>query len=296
MTIWNLGSVNADLVYRLPHLPAPGETLAAITHQRGLGGKGANMSVAAARAGSHVKHIGAVGKDGVWMRERLSEYGVDVGHLAIVDVPSGHAIVALDAAQGQEGENLIIIHPGANIMVDSAKLGSVLAKADPGDIAIFQNETNAQLEFARLAKGLGLRVCYAAAPFSVDAVSAVLEFLDLLVLNEIEAEQLQGALGQKIEDLPVADIVVTLGKDGCRWVHQGQDARFDAPKVKPVDTTGAGDTFTGYLLAELDRGLRMSQAIETAQKAGAVMVTRLGTADVIPTKPEIENFFESFET
>lgn len=289
MAIWNLGSVNADLVYRLPHLPGPGETLAALTHQRGLGGKGANMSVAATRAGAQVHHIGAVGPDGLWMRDRLSSYGVNVDHLVEGTEISGHAIIALD----QAGENQIIFFPGANVGVDPGGLQQVLAQAVPGDIAVFQNETNAQAGFARAARAGGLRVCYAAAPFSVDAVQEVLSLIDLLVLNAVEASQLERALDTTLGDLPVADIVVTLGKEGCRWIHGDQVTDFAAPRVEVVDTTGAGDTFTGYLLAGLDEGLGIADAIGMAQNAGAVMVTRLGTADVIPTRDEVENFFRT---
>lgn len=287
MTIWNLGSVNADQVYRLPHLPGPGETLAATEFLRGLGGKGANMSVAAVRAGSHVKHIGAVGADGQWMRDRLADYGVDIGQLAVVDGASGHAIIALD----QGGENLIIIHPGANIRIDSAGFETVLRDMAPGDLAICQNETNAQADFLRMARARGLRVAYAAAPFSVDAVRAVIDHVDLLVMNAVEAEQLEAAMQTTVADLPVADVVITLGSKGCRWVTAHSDRTFPAPKVAVVDTTGAGDTFTGYLLAGLDQGRDMAAAIALAQQAAAVKVTRLGTADVIPTRDEVAAAF-----
>jgi len=198
MTIYNLGSINADHVYRVPHLPGPGETLAARSLQSGLGGKGANMSVAAARAGAHVAHIGAIGPDGRWARDRLMEYGVDTRHI--------------------------------------------------------ENETNAQVKAAEIGSKLGFRVCYAAAPFSADAVQAIVEHLDLLILNEVEAEQLSTALNVPIEALRVTDIVVTLGARGSRWIHTptGQVRDTPALPVTPVDTTGAGDTFTGFLLAGLD--------------------------------------------
>ncbi|WP_370272413.1 PfkB family carbohydrate kinase, partial [Pseudooceanicola nitratireducens] len=212
MAIWNLGSVNADLVYRLPHLPAPGETLAALSHQRGLGGKGANMSVAAVRAGGDVHHIGAVGEDGVWMRDRLEGYGVGVAHIRVVDAASGHAVIALDGS----GENQIIIHPGANILVEMPVLEEVLSRASAGDIAVFQNETNVQRDFARAARDRGLRVCYAAAPFSVQAVRDVLDQIDILVMNAVEAAQLEAEMGLAVADIPVADVVITLGADGCR--------------------------------------------------------------------------------
>ncbi|KGM47080.1 ribokinase [Pseudooceanicola atlanticus] len=294
MTVWNLGSVNADLVYRLPHLPAPGETLAAKDHQKGLGGKGANMSVAVARAGSRVEHIGAIGADGQWMRDRLGEYGVGVAHLVEAGPVSGHAVIAVDEA----GENQIILFPGSNQQIDADGIEAALDGAELGDIAVFQNETNAQVRFADLAKARGLRVVYAAAPFSVEAVRAVLDRIDILVMNAVEAAQLEEALDLAPEALPVRDVVITLGGDGCRWIRPGtgEDRTIAAPRVDVVDTTGAGDTFTGYLLAGLDQGMEMEPALTLAQKAGAVMVTRLGTADVIPKRTEIENFSVSRET
>ncbi len=284
MTIWNLGSINADMVYALPHLPAPGETLAANGLERFLGGKGANMSVAAARAGSHVCHIGAVGPDGRWAKDRLTEYGVDTRHIAEVDTPTGHAIIAVDA----QGENLIVLYPGANHALQADQLGQALSATDTGDLLVMQNETNAQVEAARLGHELGLTVCYAAAPFQADAVKAVLPYLDFLILNEVEAEQLQQETGLNANDLPVRHVIVTLGSKGARYYQRGAEPQdFPAYAVKAVDTTGAGDTFTGYVLAGMDRGLPMEQAIAQATRAGALMVMRHGTADVIPDLKEV---------
>ena len=110
MALWNLGSINADLFYSVPHLPGPGETLASTNHRKGLGGKGANISVAAARAAARVFHIGAVGNDGKWASDLLLEYGVDPRFIAVSDTATGHAIIATDA----DGENNIILYPGAN--------------------------------------------------------------------------------------------------------------------------------------------------------------------------------------
>lgn len=284
MAIWNLGSINADMVYALPHLPAPGETLAASGLQRFLGGKGANMSVAAARAGAHVRHIGAVGADGLWARDRLTEYGVDTRHIAQVDQPTGHAIIAVDA----QGENLIILYPGANHAIGAGQVSAALADSDTGDLLVFQNETTAQVEAAKLGRERGLTVCYAAAPFSATAVQAVLPYLDFLILNEVEAAQLQQATGLAPADLPVEHVIVTLGSKGARYHQRGEAAaEFPAHKVKAVDTTGAGDTFTGYVLAGMDRGMPMAQAITQANRAAALMVMRPGTADVIPDLKEV---------
>lgn len=286
MTIFNLGSINADHVYRVPHLPGPGETLAATSMQTGLGGKGANMSVAAARAGSHVAHIGAIGSDGIWARNRLLEYGVDTRHIAELDVPTGHAIINVDDA----GENAINLFAGANQAISEDSVANALSTGSTGDILVTQNETNAQGVAAKVGSKLGFRVCYAAAPFDASAVKAVLPYLDFLILNAVEAQQLEQALGVSIEELDVADIIITLGSDGARWISEGVDQHFAAIKVDPVDTTGAGDTFTGYVLAGLDRGLTMGQSISLAMRAAALMVTRMGTADVIPDLKEVEAF------
>ncbi|MDU8910898.1 ribokinase [Aestuariicoccus sp. MJ-SS9] len=287
MTIYNLGSINADLFYQLPHLPGPGETLASDTLTRGLGGKGANMSVAVARAAAHVVHIGAVGADGRWAVERLTEYGVDTRHIATAAEDTGHAIILVDAG----GENSIILHRGANWTLSETEIALALEPAVPEDTFLFQNETNAQAEGARMASAKGMRVAYAAAPFDARAVQAVLPLLDLLVLNEIEAAQLQAATGLSPDKLPVRDVVVTLGAEGCRWYNtdDGTDRAFAAIPVTPVDTTGAGDTFTGYLIAGLDRGMPMAQAIGLATQAAAIMVTRAGTADVIPDLKDVQD-------
>ncbi|XDA98213.1 ribokinase [Sulfitobacter sp. LCG007] len=289
MTVFNLGSINADYFYRVPHLPAPGETLSARDLTRGLGGKGANMSVAAARGGARVVHLGAVGADGSWAVERLEGYGVDTRHVASIGPATGHAIIYVDP----QAENSIVLFPGANHAITREMVDSALSEAAPGDTLLFQNETVMEAEAAEIARGKGMRVAYAAAPFVAASVRAVLNSIDLLVLNAVEAEQLARETGTDLPDLPVRDIVVTRGGDGCLWISD-QDRKgrsFDALKVDPVDTTGAGDTFTGYLVAGLDRGLQMEAAIGLATRAAALMVTRAGTADVIPDLAEVEARF-----
>lgn len=287
MAIYNLGSINVDFVYRVPHLVNAGETLLATGRTQGLGGKGANMSVAAARAASRVVHIGAVGADGRWASERLLEYGVDTRHIALVDQPTGHANIFVDA----RGENAIVLLAGANHAITNDMIGTALSEASAGDVFLAQNETNGQAYAARMARSLGLRVVYAAAPFDAQAVKEVLEYTDILILNEVEAAQLVAETGSDLGDLDVSDIIVTMGSKGCQWISREADApqTFPAPEVKPVDTTGAGDTFAGYLIAGLERGLPMAQAIDLATRAAALMVTRVGTADVIPDLKELED-------
>lgn len=284
MAIWNLGSINADFVYAVPHIPAPGETLSSTERKVFLGGKGANMSVAAARAAAHVNHIGAVGPDGAWATQRLLEYGVDTRNIAVSAVETAHAIIMVTP----DGENAILLHPGANVQIPQATLQTAMAEAQTGDWLVLQNETNLQRTAATLGKKMGLRVAYAAAPFDADRVMAVLPHLDFLILNAVEADQLQQATGHTPAQLPVHDVIVTRGADGADWFGPDGMQHFDAIAVDAVDTTGAGDTFTGYVLAGLDRGLPMAQAIGLATKAGALMVMRHGTADVIPDLSEVQ--------
>lgn len=286
MTIYNLGSINTDIVYSVPHIPAPGETLASTGRATFMGGKGANMSVAIARAGSRASHIGALGLDGDWALQRLMEYGVDTRHIVQIETESAQAIIMVDP----HGENAIVLQPGANGEIPQTALQTALSEAETGDWFVTQNETNLQRTGAALAKKMGLKVAYAAAPFSAERVQAVLEYLDFLILNEVEAQQLTEATGKAPDALGVRDVIVTLGADGADWFGPDGKQHFDAIPVTPIDTTGAGDTFTGYLLAGLDQGMPMAQAINLATKAGALMVTRKGTADVIPDLSEVRAF------
>ena len=285
--IYNLGSINIDHFYRVPHLPAPGETLAASAYQTGLGGKGANQSAAAAKAGAHVLHIGAVGPEGHWAIDRLAGWGVDVAHIARLETPSGHAIINVDPA----AENTIILYPGANRALAWAPVERALTAATSSDTLILQNETAHQAEAAALARSKGMRVIYSAAPFDADAVRAVLPHVTTLALNAVEADQLCSALNTTLDDLDVPELLVTRGADGAEWrARTGARAFAPALEVTPVDTTGAGDTFAGYFAAGRDQGLSPQDALNWAAAAAALKVTRPGTADAIPLAHEVTAF------
>ncbi|MCV2863297.1 ribokinase [Defluviimonas sp. WL0075] len=287
MAIHNLGSINIDHFYRVPHLPEPGETLAATEYRMGLGGKGANQSAAAARAGARTRHIGAVGSDGAWAVARLKGWGVDTTPVATLDTPSGHAIINVDAT----GENAIVLFPGANRALPLSHVEAALAAARLGDTLLLQNETAHQAEAARQARDLGLRVVYSAAPFDAEAVRAVLPFTTLLILNAVEALQLSAALQTPLDALDVPELLITRGADGAEWRgRDGSRAFAPALAVKAVDTTGAGDTFAGYFCAGLDLGRTPQDALTWAATAAALKVTRHGTADAIPSAAEVAAF------
>ncbi|MDT8344181.1 MAG: PfkB family carbohydrate kinase [Thermohalobaculum sp.] len=283
MTIVNLGSINIDHVHRVPHFPAPGETLADTGYAAGLGGKGLNQSLAAAAAGARVVHAGAVGADGGWAVARLRTAEIDTEAVATVPQATGHAVILVDPA----GENQIVIHAGANRAIPEAAIRAALARARPGDWFLTQNETNGAVEAARAAKAQGLRVAYAAAPFDAAACAAMLPHADLIAVNEGEAEALTAHLGRPPEGVAM---LVTLGARGARY--QGPEERAETPAfpVTPVDTTGAGDCFTGFFLAGLDAGLPVARALRRAAAAAAICVTRPGAADAIPTGAEVDRF------
>lgn len=289
MTIYNLGSINIDHIYRLDHLPRAGETLASRDYGLGLGGKGANQSVAAARAGSRTVHLGAMSDADDWVIGRLQQAGVETSAIArMAGVPTGHAIILVDEA----GENSIILHAGANRAIEPAQLDAALAAITPRDILLMQNETALQAEAARRAHAAGARVVYSAAPFSIEALEAVIDSVSIIALNTIEARDLFDRLG---EDLPVDGLLITHGAEGAEYrdLRAGRTYRQPAFAVRAVDTTGAGDCFAGWFAAGLDRGEDYPTALRHAAAAAALQVTRKGAGDAMPDRNEVMQFLEA---
>jgi len=283
VTVYCLGSINADVTYRVARLARPGETIVAQEMRRGLGGKGANQSVAAARAGARVVHIGMVGAEGDWCVEELASYGVECRHVAQDAGPSGHAIIHVDA----KGENVITVFAGANARQDLARIEAALGQAGPGDWLLLQNETSHQQEAAQFAQARGVQVAYSAAPFEAEALRRVLPYVSLLLLNEGEF----AALGAAGIALPAdCATLVTQGAAGAEW-RQGE-ARLQQRgfAVKAVDSTGAGDCFAGYVVAGLEAGRGPEEAMEVAAAAAALSVTRPGAAGAVPDRAEVERF------
>ncbi|MHA3701636.1 PfkB family carbohydrate kinase [Jatrophihabitans sp. YIM 134969] len=262
-----VGSANVDLVLRVDHVVAPGETLLAAGSARGAGGKGANQAVAAARAGADVAFIGAVGNDpdGGLSRDALDAAGVDTTRLRAVDAPTGLAVVSVAV----DGENAIVVVPGANHTLDELGDGDrdLLATAA---VALFQLEI--PLPFvtaaARLVDGLVVLNAAPATALPDDLVDAV----DVLVVNEGEAAVLgEAVLGR------VPAVVTTLGAEGCVLQLRGEPGlRVAAERVEVVDTTGAGDAFCGALAAALADGREWPDVLHHATTAAARAVASAG--------------------
>jgi ribokinase len=274
----------------VPHIVRPGETLASGDYRRFAGGKGANQSVALARAGAEVLHVGMVGLESVWLRERLADEGVNVDHVRVADGPGGHAIIQVDSG----GQNSIVLFGGANLQIGDEHLAAALATVNPGDILLVQNETNCTGRAIAAAHETGLRVCFNPAPMADNVLGFPLDRVDLFVLNDHEAEALSGhvdperALCALAERYPNAAVCLTLGARGARYRDSQVDVHCPAETVEAVDTTAAGDTFIGFLLADLARGISAPDALATACAAAALSVTRAGAMDSIPLRADLD--------
>lgn len=284
--IYNFGSINVDHVYQVPHWVAPGETLAATDYARFLGGKGANQSVAIARAGAEVAHIGAINQEDQWIVKILQSSGVDTQHIELRDCPSGHAIINIDPS----GENCIVIVAGANATLSDTQIDNALTRSNVDDLVLIQNETNAIEKIASRCKERGLGVAFNPAPFDAEKTASILNLIDILIVNETEARQLQKAIGST--KIAVPELLTTLGSKGCRLQYNGETIESPAFVVDVKDTTGAGDTFIGYYLAAISSGLEKPAALERASAAAALSVSRAGAAQSIPVSREVEKFID----
>ncbi|MFE3247094.1 ribokinase [Streptomyces sp. NPDC059209] len=301
-TVFVVGSLNADQLLEVPAFPAAGETVLASDVLITAGGKGGNQAVAAARAGAAVVMIGALGDDahGRLVRRALTESGVDTGWVVTADgTHTGTAVVSVEAG----GENRIIVASGANARLTREHVEAGLAGAAPGDLVLLQLETPVEVvaHAARFAKGRGATVVLNAAPAPADTGSLTTD-IDLLVVNEVEMWAVAGLAGADeggdgpdltgtvLTTSRALDCVVvcTTGADGA-YVNVGDRVvHIPAVPVTAVDTTAAGDTYTGYLAAALARGESdLPAALATASAAAAVTVTRRGAMASIPYADEI---------
>ncbi|HYZ97827.1 MAG TPA: ribokinase [Acidimicrobiales bacterium] len=296
------GSINMDIVASVPRLPTPGETVTGTGLRFVPGGKGANQAVAAVRAGAAVTLVGAVGDD-IFAGDLLSflgRCGVDVGAVARRPrMPTGTALVTVAA----DGENAIVVIPGANGTLDEASVREPGAR--PGDVLVTQYETpiDAAIAFFRRGREAGATCVLNPAP-AAPTPSDLLALVDVLVLNEIELAELSGvALAPDAADDDIAGAiarlrndgfaglgVATLGARGALAVSDGAVRRVPAHRVRAVDTTGAGDCFVGVLAAELVGGSPIDAALARANAAAALCVTRAGAGPSMPTRREIDAF------
>lgn len=289
MKLYNIGSINKDFVYRLSRLPAPGETLAAQDFSVSLGGKGTNISVAVARAGGSVCHIGAVGQGDQDILDMLQSQGVDCGAIDRVSAVTGHAVVYVD----DNSENQIVIVGGANHAISEAHIRASLAGAVAGDWLLLQNETTANDMGLKIAREKGMKVALVAAPFDAETLPDLIQRVDFVSMNKTEIHEFEAAIGRPFRQVDGTDFLITYGADGAEFVSGGVETKIAAHKVTPVDTTGAGDTFFGAFMAKYAAGDTVADAMTYASAAAALQVQRLGASVAIPQDAEVQTLLKA---
>ena len=290
MKILVFGSANVDHTYQMPHLVRAGETLSSRIYARNAGGKGLNQAVALGKAGNRVYFAGAIGSDGGFLHEELEHAGVNTRFLRQVDAPTGHALIQVD----ENGQNAIILFSGANGQIAPEQVDETLQHFDAGDWVLLQNEISCGEYILRKAHEKGMHVALNPSPISAELLSWPLDRTDLFLLNEVEGEDITGEtepermLEEMLKKYPDARVVLTLGEKGALYGAKNERLYQAAFPVKPVDTTAAGDTFTGYFLQSVVQGKPLQEALRTAACAAAIAVSREGAGKSIPLVDEVE--------
>ena len=292
-----LGSINMDLIATTARLPKPGETLSGNGFSTAAGGKGANQALAARRAGSSVLMIGAVGDDNFAgpALELLKQAGTDLSLVKTCGEPTGTALILV----GGDGENVIVVVPGANAEVNADDANRAVGAMQAGDILMVQLEIPAATVETGLitAKARGLTSIINIAPLTAEA-ARLARLADIIVANETEFELLAGISGltsqarieqmQRIHAETGQTLIVTLGADGVVAIRDNKVTEVPGLKIVPLDTVGAGDTFCGYLAASLDQGIEFGQALRRAAVAGSLACTKAGAQPSIPVASDVD--------
>ncbi len=297
MKVLNFGSLNIDRVYQVPHFVSAGETLLSTEYALFPGGKGLNQSIALARAGLDVYHAGKIGEDGAFLKALLAENHVNTDHIFSENGATGHAIIQVDKA----GQNCILLFGGTNQTITCEEIDQVLSCFMRGDYIVLQNEiSNLDYIFDSAIKR-GLRIVLNPSPYTPALLDYDLSAVDVLMLNEVEGKMMTGQSSEDcIMDALIARfknavIVLTLGPDGSICYDRERIHRFGTYEVPIVDTTAAGDTFTGFFLEAYISTADCAHALKMASAAASIAVGNAGAAKSIPYKENVIAFLTKIE-
>ena len=289
MKVLNIGSMNLDLVYSVDHIVQPGETEASFVLDTFLGGKGLNQSMALAKAGVEVYQGGMIGEDGQVFLDACAEYGVKADYIRTIPGKSGHAVIQRD----KNAQNCILLYGGANQMLTEEYVDEVLTNFGEGDILLLQNEINQMPYIVEKAYEKGMQIALNPSPYNEKLDAVDMAKISIFLLNEVEGNQVTGLtdpdeiIAEMLRRFPKARIVLTLGKDGAVYADAEQKHFQPIFKVQAVDTTAAGDTFTGYFLAGLLNSMPVPEILKMSAKASSIAVTRAGAVPSIPYREEV---------
>ena len=292
MKILNFGSLNLDYTYGVSHIVREGETILANDVNMNLGGKGFNQSVALSRAGLSVYHAGLVGEEGLDFYDACETFGIKTDYIKTVTGRCGHTIIQVD----DEGQNSIVLFGGANQKNSKEYVDEVLKNFEAGDVILLQNEINELPYIIDQAFAKGMTIILNPSPFDERLEACDLGKVSIFVLNETEGQQMTGmttpttivaALDASFAN---AKIMLTLGKGGSIYHHGDEELYQAAFDVEAVDTTAAGDTFTGFFVAGMIKKMPIRDTLIMATKAAALAVQKKGAAQSIPFMSEVELF------
>lgn len=287
-----MGSINMDIVYQVAHIPQGGETISALDRNVFWGGKGLNQAVALAKGFDQVYMAGFVNQADANVIEYMQGHHLKTDFVSLSEKPSGHAIIYVD----EGGQNSITIFGGSNRDFSPSYIERVLAQFEAGDILLLQNEINHLEHIIHTAHARGIQIALNPSPWEKALLSLPLEKITYFLYNEIEATQIAGRdsfddemeiLNLLADKYPQATHVLTMGSQGVLCKAGDKIYRHGVYKVEAVDTTAAGDTFTGFFLSQLACGSDIPTALETASKAAAIAVSRAGATVSIPSLAEV---------
>lgn len=287
------GSCNFDNIYSVPHITQPGETQSSAELNVRLGGKGYNQAVAVRRTGANVWLAGMVGEDGQPFIDECTRLGIHVDYLrSIPRVKTGHAVIQVS----NDAENSILLFGGANQCISKEYIDDVLSHFGKGDYILLQNEVNNLDYIIDRAYTREMNVILNPSPFNDIILSCDLKKVTWLFINEIEAKQIIGykSAGNLVDGVrfkfPDCNIVLTLGADGADCLFGNTAIHQKAFHVSAVDTTGAGDCFSGYFIGLLTMNHSGRKALRMAAAAAALCITKAGAAESIPELSSVETF------
>ena len=289
MKILNIGSLNIDYVYEVDNFVTAGETKLSKQLKIFSGGKGLNQSIALAKAGASIYHAGIIGKEGSFLKEELQREGVNTDFIKCIDSQTGHAIIQVNS----QGNNCILLYGGANQAFTEDYIDEVFENFTEGDFILLQNEINMMDYIIETAYKKGMKIVLNPSPINDALKKYPLDKVDFFILNEVEGKALTGEeeadlIIKKMEKIyPNAETVLTLGEKGSMYKHKDITIVQPIHKVKAVDTTAAGDTFTGYFIASLCSGLNIEESLKRAAIASGISVSRHGAAASIPYSEEV---------
>ena len=292
MKILNFGSLNIDIFFRVENIVKPGETISAKSIEKRPGGKGLNQSVALSKSFENVYHAGSVGDDGVFLIDYLKSENINTKYIKKSDKLTGNAIIQVD----DRGENSIVLYKGANFDNDKKFIDEVLDNFDKDDILLLQNEISSMKYLIDKAYEKGMKIVLNPSPITDEIKEFDFNKIDLLLVNEIESKDIANkdnideSINYFMATYPNINLIVTLGSKGSIFVNKNEKIKQEGIKVESVDSTGAGDTFTGFFVSYFYQGKNVRDCLKFASLASALSVTKSGASISIPSLCDVKEF------